>query len=137
MSNQKKKHSFKLVKKNNWPRDLRPNPSQLASVTDTYFLRTKDIVSSFGDTEVTYAIFMRRPVISALNPAIDWLHQIIKERKGSVNIKRCFAEGSDVGAGEPLLYISGSFLLLVDLETALLQKIGATCVAAYLSLIHI
>ena len=91
MSNQKKKHSFKIVKKNNWPRDLRPNPSQLASVTDTYFLRTKDIVSSFGDTEVTYAIFMRRPVISALNPAIDWLSQIIKERKGSVNIKRCFA----------------------------------------------
>ena len=74
---------------------------------------------------------MRRPVISALNPAIDWLNQIIKERKSSVNINRCFAEGSDVGAGEPLLYISGSFLLLVDLETALLQKIGATCVAAY------
>ena len=100
-------------------------------VTDTYFLRTKNIVASYGDTEVTYAIFMRRPVISALNPAIDWLNQIIKERKGSVNIYRCFAEGSDVGAGEPLLYISGSFLLLVDLETALLQKIGATCVAAY------
>ena len=30
-----------------------------------------------------------------------------------------------------MLYVSGSFLLLVDLETALLQKIGATCVAAY------
>ena len=29
------------------------------------------------------------------------------------------------------MYVSGSFLLLVDLETALLQKIGATCVAAY------
>jgi nicotinate phosphoribosyltransferase len=74
---------------------------------------------------------MRRPVISALNPAIDWLNHIIKDRKGNVNIKRCFDEGSDVGAGEPLLYVSGSFLLLVDLETALLQKIGATCVAAY------
>ena len=131
MSNQKKKHNFKIVKKNNWPRDLRPNPSQLPSVTDTYFLRTKDIVSSFGDTEVTYAIFMRRPVISALNPALDWLQNIIKDRKGSVNINRCFEEGSDVGAGEPLIYVSGSFLLLVDLETALLQKIGATCVAAY------
>ena len=51
--------------------------------------------------------------------------------EASDHINRCFAEGSDVGAGEPLLYISGSFLLLVDLETALLQKIGATCVAAY------
>ena len=74
---------------------------------------------------------MRRPVISALNPAIDWLEEIVKERKGSVNIKRCFKEGDDVGAGEPMIYISGSFLTLVDLETALLQKIGATCVAAY------
>ena len=131
MANNKKNHNLNIVQKDTWPIDLRPNPSQLATVTDTYFLRTKNIVASYGDTEVTYAIFMRRPVISALNPAIDWLNQIIKERKGSVNIKRCFAEGSDVGAGEPLLYISGSFLLLVDLETALLQKIGATCVAAY------
>ena len=131
MSNYNKKPDIKIIKKDTWPNELRPNPSQLSSVTDTYFLRTRDIVSSYGDTEVTYAIFMRRPVISALNPAIDWLEQIVKERKGSVNIKRCFKEGSDVGAGEPLVYISGSMLLLVDLETALLQKIGATCVAAY------
>ena len=131
MSNYNKKPDIKIIKKDTWPNELRPNPSQLPSVTDTYFLRTRDIVSSYGDTEVTYAIFMRRPVISGLNPAIDWLEQIVKERKGSVNIKRCFKEGSDVGAGEPLVYISGSMLLLVDLETALLQKIGATCVAAY------
>jgi len=131
LSNYNKKPDIKIIKKDTWPNELRPNPSQLPSVTDTYFLRTRDIVSSYGDTEVTYAIFMRRPVISALNLAIDWLEQIVKERKGSVNIKRCFKEGSDVGAGEPLVYISGSMLLLVDLETALLQKIGATCVAAY------
>ena len=131
MSNYNKKPDIKIIKKDTWPNELRPNPSQLPSVTDTYFLRTRDIVSSYGDTEVTYAIFMRRPVISALNLAFDWLEQIVKERKGSVNIKRCFNEGSDVGAGEPLVYISGSMLLLVDLETALLQKIGATCVAAY------
>ena len=131
MSNYNKKPDIKIIKKDTWPNELRPNPSQLPSVTDTYFLRTRDIVSSYGDTEVTYAIFMRRPVISALNLAIDWLEQIVKERKGSVNIKRCFKEGNDVGAGEPLVYISGSMLLLVDLETALLQKIGATCVAAY------
>ena len=131
MSNYNKKPDIKIIKKDTWPNELRPNPSQLPSVTDTYFLRTRDIVSSYGDTEVTYAIFMRRPVISALNLAIDWLEQIVKERKGSVSIKRCFKEGSDVGAGEPLVYISGSMLLLVDLETALLQKIGATCVAAY------
>lgn len=131
MSQHKNKSNIKIIKKNNWPVDLRPNPNQLASVTDTYFLRTRDIVSSYGDTEVTYAIFMRRPVLSAVNPAIDWLQAIVKERKGSVNIKRCFKEGDDVGAGEPMIYISGSMLILVDLETSLLQKIGATCVAAY------
>jgi nicotinate phosphoribosyltransferase len=112
LANNKKNHNLNIVQKDTWPVDLRPNPSQLAMVTDTYFLRTKNIVASYGDTEVTYAIFMRRPVISALNPAIDWLSQIIKERKGCVNIKRCFAEGSDVGAGEPLLYISGSFFII-------------------------
>ena len=131
MSQHKNKSNIKIIKKNNWPVDLRPNPNQLASVTDTYFLRTRDIVSSYGDTEVTYAIFMRRPVLSAVNPAIDWLQAIVKERKGIVNIKRCFKEGDDVGAGEPMIYISGSMLILVDLETSLLQKIGATCVAAY------
>ena len=130
MSNDKK-NNIKILKKDSWPLELRPNPSQLSSVTDTYFLKTKDIVSSYGDIEVTYAVFMRRPVISALNPAIEWLQEIVKDRNGNVNIKRCFREGSDVGAGEPMMYISGSMLLLVDLETALLQKIGATCVAAY------
>ena len=131
MTKSKKESNINLDKTDEWPIDLRPSPDQLPSVTDTYFLRTRDIVSSFGDTEVTYAIFMRRPVISALNPALDWLQAIVKERNSSVNVNRCFNEGDDVGAGEPMVYLSGSFLTLVDLETALLQKIGATCVAAY------
>ena len=131
MTKSKKESNINLDKTDEWPIDLRPSPDQLPSVTDTYFLRTRDIVSSFGDTKVTYAIFMRRPVISALNPALDWLQAIVKERNSSVNVNRCFNEGDDVGAGEPMVYLSGSFLTLVDLETALLQKIGATCVAAY------
>ncbi len=131
LSKNHKKNNIKIIKDNDWPSYLRPTPDQLPLVTDTYFLRTKDIICEYGDTEVTYAIFMRRPVIAALDPAVTWLEQIVKERNGSVNIKRSFEEGSDVGAGEPMIYISGSMLLLVDLETALLQKIGATCVAAY------
>ena len=110
---------------------LRPSIDDLPSITDSYFTKSKSIVSKFGDTEVTYAIFMRRPVLSALNPALDWLESILKQRKCKINIKRFFEEGEYVGAGEPLVYISGSFFNLVDLETALLQKIGATCVAAY------
>ena len=104
----------------------RPNIEDLSSITDSYFTKSKSIVSKFGDTEVTYAIFMRRPVLSALNPALKWLDNILKERNCKINIKRFFDEGEYVGAGEPLVYISGSFFNLVDLETALLQKIGAT-----------
>jgi len=110
---------------------LRPDLIDLASVTDSYFTRTKSIVSKFGDTNVTYAIFMRRPVLSALNPALDWLFTILGKRNTKIKVRRFYEEGEYVGAGEPLVYISGSFLNLVDLETALLQKIGATCVAAY------
>ena len=36
-----------------------------------------------------------------------------------------------VGAGEPMLYISGKMSSLVDLETLFLQKLGPPCVAAY------
>jgi nicotinate phosphoribosyltransferase len=36
-----------------------------------------------------------------------------------------------VGAGEPLAYLTGSLVHLVDLETLYLQKLGPACVAAY------
>jgi nicotinate phosphoribosyltransferase len=42
-----------------------------------------------------------------------------------------FAEGDWVGAGEPLMYVSGPLTHLVDLETILLQRLGAPCVAAF------
>ena len=42
-----------------------------------------------------------------------------------------YPEGAWVGAGEPLVYITGSFVQLSDLETILLQKIGPACVAAH------
>ena len=118
-------------RKKNVSNHFRPDIELLSSVTDRYFIRTKEIVSKYGDMEVTYAIFMRRPVLTAISPAIEWLQEIIKQRKAKVSIIKLFNEGEYVGAGEPLVYISGSMLNLVDLETALLQKIGATCVAAY------
>jgi len=40
-------------------------------------------------------------------------------------------EGEWVGAGEPIVYISGSLLALSELETLLLQKLGPACVAAH------
>jgi nicotinate phosphoribosyltransferase len=99
--------------------------------TDAYFLRTREIVAKFGDTQVTYAIFMRRPVISAPRLAIEWLNEIIAARGSTVDIDLLFQEGRWVGAGEPLMYITGSFHDLCDLETLFLQKIGPACVSAY------
>jgi nicotinate phosphoribosyltransferase len=40
-------------------------------------------------------------------------------------------EGTWVGAGDPILYLSGSFAQLADLETLYLQRLGPPCVAAH------
>ena len=44
---------------------------EIADWTDHYFLRTKATVQRFGDVRATYAVFMRRPVISAPRLAVD------------------------------------------------------------------
>lgn len=99
--------------------------------TDIYFRRTKDIVKKYGDQKVTYAVFMRRPVISATRLAIDWLSDVAKTRGTTFKIDIMYPEGKLVGAGEPLYYITGSMEQICDLETIFLQKTGAACVAAY------
>ena len=108
-----------------------PEDSAVSCYADKYFLRTKDIVERFNDTIVTYAVFMRRPVTSAPKLAVQWLQEIAKVRKTSVNIDLRHKEGAWIGAGEPIVYITGSLFHLVDLETQFLQKLGAACVAAY------
>jgi len=110
-----------------WPAD----EADIAAWTDQYFRRTKDVVGRFGDATVTYAVFMRRPVVSAPRLAIEWLQEMAKRRGTSIDIQLRYDEGSWVGAGEPILYITGSLFHLVDLETLLLQKLGPACVAAY------
>ena len=107
-----------------------PEEEQVACWTDQYFMKTKAIVSRFGDTPVTYAIFMRRPVLFTPRLMVDWLRAIERSRHCRFDIVLNFKEGEWVGAGEPLVYLSGSFRDLVDLETLYLQKLGAACVAA-------
>ncbi len=109
-----------------WP-DTQSHPRY----TDSYFNLTRQILQEHGDAEVTYAVFMRRPVTLAPKLAIDWLLKMTAERGVSVKIDSLFKEGAWVGAGEPMFYISGSMVALVDLETVFLQKLGASCVAAY------
>jgi nicotinate phosphoribosyltransferase len=103
----------------------------IADWTDAYFKKTKDIVARHGDTQVTYAIFMRRPVIFTPKLMVEWIERVAKSRGTRFDVQLCFDEGAWVGAGEPLLYLSGSMFHLVDLETLYLQKLGPACVAAY------
>lgn len=108
-----------------------PNDPEIARWTDQYFLRTRAVVERFGDRRVTYAIFMRRPVISAPRLALDWLRAIGRARGQEFEIDCIFSEGRWVGAGEPVIYVTGSMAHLADLETLFLQKLGPACVAAF------
>lgn len=105
--------------------------ADVAAWTDVYFKRTRKAVERFGETRATYAIFMRRPVISAPRLALDWLAGIAERRGIEVEIDLRYAEGKWVGAGEPMFYVTGPLSQLSDLETLLLQKLGPACVAAY------
>ena len=105
--------------------------ADIAARTDSYFNRTRAVVRRFGDRRVTYALFLRRPVISAPRLMLAWLDQVAAARGARFDVEVTHAEGSWTGAGEPLVYISGSMVDLSDLETILLQKLGACCVAAH------
>ncbi|HET8997599.1 MAG TPA: nicotinate phosphoribosyltransferase [Acetobacteraceae bacterium] len=105
--------------------------ADIAARTDTYFNRTRKIVSRFGDKRVTYAVFLRRPVISAPRLMTEWLQAVATDRQTRVEIDVMHPEGSWVGAGEPIVYLTGSLMQLSDLETILLQRIGPCCVAAH------
>lgn len=105
-------------------------PHALAAQTDSYFLKTKAIVERFGDRLAAYAVFLRRPVVSAPRLAVEFLKAAAAERGTGFDIDLVHPEGALVGAGEPILYVTGPLFHLVDLETVLLQKLGPACVAA-------
>jgi len=108
--------------------DLPTTPAleaDIAARTDVYFKRTRAIVQRFGDARVTYAIFLRRPVVSAPRLMLDWLTTVAAERGTAIEVELMHKEGTWVGAGDPILYVTGSFAHLTDLETLLLQKLGA------------
>jgi len=96
--------------------------------TDKYFTRTKQTLKN--PIIVTYGIFIRRPCLMATKLAEDWLNTLAKNEDFPILIQRNYNEGDFVGAGDPLFYITGNMHDLVETETLLLQKIGATCVAA-------
>ncbi len=105
--------------------------ADIAARTDSYFSRTKRIVAKFGDKQVVYAVFLRRPVICAPRLMLEWLTAAADERGTRFGIDLMHQEGDWVGAGEPIVYVTGSMFHLSDLETLILQKIGPACVAAH------
>lgn len=105
--------------------------ADIAFRTDAYFNRTREVIGRFGDRRVTYAVFLRRPVISAPRLMLDWLRTVAEARRVAFEFDVVHPEATWVGAGEPILYLSGSFHALADLETIFLQELGAACVAAH------
>ncbi len=105
--------------------------ADIAARTDVYFKRTRAIVERAGDVPVVYALFVRRPVVSAPRLMVEFLAAVMSARGHAYTVELTHPEGSWVGAGEPLAYISGSLAQLSELETLLLQKLGPACVAAH------
>jgi nicotinate phosphoribosyltransferase len=105
--------------------------ADITARTDSYFNRTKEIVGRYGDKRVTYALFLRRPVICAPRLMLDWLKTAADRRGTQIDVDLIYQEGDWVGAGEPIVYLTGSMVHLSDLETILLQKIGPACVTAH------
>jgi nicotinate phosphoribosyltransferase len=105
--------------------------AEIAAQTDAYFKKTKAAVRRFGDKRVTYALFMRRPVIFCPRLMVEWLEKVAAARGVKFEIELRYPEGAWVGAGEPLVYLTGPLSQLVDLETLYLQRLGPSCVAAY------
>ncbi|NNG05435.1 MAG: nicotinate phosphoribosyltransferase [Inquilinus sp.] len=110
---------------------MKPTVDELPDWTDKYFTRTRETVGRFGDCVATYAIFMRRPVVSAPRLAIEWLQGVAAARGFELAIDLRYPEGKWVGAGEPIMYVTGPLYHLIDTETILLQKIGPPSVAAF------
>jgi nicotinate phosphoribosyltransferase len=105
--------------------------TKVSAGVDTYFKNTAEIVRHYGDQAVTYAVFIRRPVICAPKLALDFLRQAERERGFKAAVELRYPEGKWVGAGDPILYFTGPMSHLSDLETGILQRLGPPCVAAY------
>jgi nicotinate phosphoribosyltransferase len=106
--------------------DLIEASGPISAQTDKYFTNTSRIVANNGDVEVTFAVFMRRRVVAALEPAI----RLVKRLVPDVKITRFVEEGEVVPSERKLLEITGSMQKLSECETLFLQKIGFPCVSA-------
>ena len=98
----------------------------LSAITDKYFTNTSQIVAGEKEAEVTYAVFLRRRSIAALEPAV----RVIKALVPEAQVTRFFQEGEKVPAEDKMLEITGPMSKLSEVETLMLQKVGFPCISA-------
>lgn len=98
----------------------------LSTITDKYFTNTSAIVAGKKEADVTYAVFLRRRSIAALEPAI----RLIKALVPDAQVTRFFEEGEKVPAQAKMLEVSGPMSKLSEVETLMLQKVGFPCISA-------
>ncbi|MFN0264093.1 hypothetical protein ACKTEK_09485 [Tepidamorphus sp. 3E244] len=98
----------------------------LEGITDKYFTNTRRIVDANHAVTASYAVFMRRRVIAALEPARRLLERYVPEAE----ISTYYPEGALVPSEKKLMKIDVPFARMSEAETVLLQKIGFPCVCA-------
>ncbi|MGB7205155.1 MAG: hypothetical protein WBD37_06760 [Anderseniella sp.] len=98
----------------------------VAQMTDKYFTNTRLVVEANGDVEVTYAVFLRRRSIAALEPAERLIMKLVPEAR----VTRLFTDGEVVPAERKLMEVRGPMSKLSEVETLLLQKTGFPSVSA-------
>jgi nicotinate phosphoribosyltransferase len=106
--------------------DVMLSAGPVASLTDKYFSHSRQIVEKVGDCEVIYAIFLRRRVIAALEPA----KRLVKRLAPNAEVKAYFEDGAIVPSETKIMEIRGPYSELSEVETLVLQKIGVPCVCA-------
>lgn len=94
---------------------------------DKYFTKSRKIAEKFGDKQVRYGVFMRRPIIAAQKLAVDFIFS----QAPNTRIIQHVEEGQVCQPKTKTLTIEGSFVDLVELETQWLQRLGFAQVCAY------
>lgn len=106
--------------------DVMQAAGPVGRLTDKYFTHSRQIVEAAGDCEVVYAIFMRRRVIAALEPA----RRLVERLAPNAEVKAFFPEGEIIPSETKIMEVRGPYSELSEVETLVLQKIGVPCVCA-------
>jgi nicotinate phosphoribosyltransferase len=105
----------------------------ITSRCDKYFSKSRAVVDredalNGSNTKARAGIFMRHDVICAIQPAIDFIESC---NYAGIKVKRLYEEGALVPSEKVIFEISGNLYETLELETLILQRVGASCLSAY------